>query len=772
MREARDHKVRFAGILILLLLKLTVGAQTRAITPSSAPAPAEPHVPGIQTGDYLYLSGQGAGTPEGTVPTTFDAQVRQALENVKAIAEAAGLTMEHIVYTHVYLEDIEKFGEMNKVYAEYFPTAPPARATLGVAKLPGTPVQINGVAVRNLADKMAISVPGYDPGEPVSPGVLTHDRLFVSAMRGRDLSSGEIPEDPAAQVDLALDGLKAVLEAAGLGMSHMVFVNPYLTTQIPSRIMNTLYAQRFEFGNTPARATIQVPSLPEGAQIEYTGVAVRDLGQRRAVRPKNMRPSPTASPCVFAGDTLYCSAKSGFIPGPNGGIFASTVNHQLRQTMRNLLDNLEEANMDFSHVVAANIYLDDLADLPAINNVYAKYFSGPPPVGTTVQQVESRERIPDEEGRYPGLEQISLVAIRSTVEQEDKRTGIRAPYSVRRTAEVIQLEDVGHDTVVSIAPAVGNIAFEMRVKGHNILHWPYASVADFKLQPRLSGIPFLGPWADRLDEAAFYANGKRYSFDMSLGNVRGAMPSHGFLTTTDQWQVLEAGADDASAWVTSRLEFFRQPMWMKQFPFAHTIDMTYRLEDGVLQVTTRIRNMSGEPMPVAVGFHPYFRLTDSTRDEWTIAVGARTHWLMTAAKVPSGETEPIERLFPNPRRAVLDDYNLDDVFSDLERDAEGRATFSLMGRSQRIDVLLGPNFRAATIWAPHPANTGRGSQSLGSPPTAAGQPRRDRNFICFEPLAGIINALNLAARGSYEELQSIPPGGSWEASFWIRPSGF
>ena len=89
--------------------------------------------------------------------------------------------------------------------------------------------------------------------------------------------------------------------------------------------MNQRYALRFEFGNTPARATIEVSSLPGGAHIEYTGVAVRDLKQRRAVRPKNMPPSPTASPCVFAGDTLYCSAKSGFIPGPHGGVYASTT---------------------------------------------------------------------------------------------------------------------------------------------------------------------------------------------------------------------------------------------------------------------------------------------------------------------------------------------------------------------------------------------------------------------------------------------------------------
>ena len=108
--------------------------------------------------------------------------------------------------------------------------------------------------------------------------------------------------------------------------------------------MNERYAKRFEFGNTPARATISVSALPEG-HIVYTGVAVRDLSKRKAIRPKNMAPSPTASPCVFAGDTLYCSAKSGFIPGPLSGVYAATVEHQLRQTMRNQLDNFEEAGL-------------------------------------------------------------------------------------------------------------------------------------------------------------------------------------------------------------------------------------------------------------------------------------------------------------------------------------------------------------------------------------------------------------------------------------------
>jgi enamine deaminase RidA (YjgF/YER057c/UK114 family) len=364
----------------------------------------------VGVGDYLYVSGQGARAPDGSSPSAFEDQVEQTLENLKAVVEADGLKMEHVVYTHVYLEDIEKLEDMNRIYARYFPEAPPARAVLGVAKLSGTPIAINAVAIRNPSQKKVISVPGHPSDEPESPGVLTHDRLFISATRGKH-------DDPAAQVDSALDGLQAVLEAAGLSMSHLVFVNPYLTGTIPLEIMNERYARRFELGNTPARATIWVNSLPLGASIEYTGVAVRDLGQRRAVRPKNMAPSPTASPCVFAGDTLYCSAKSGFIPGPGSGIYAATVEHQLRQTMRNLLDGLEEAGMDFGQVVATHVYLDDLADHEVVDGVYSEYLGTAPPARTTIQQVEPVERRPDEKGRYPALEQISLIAVRRGVER-------------------------------------------------------------------------------------------------------------------------------------------------------------------------------------------------------------------------------------------------------------------------------------------------------------------------------------------------------------------
>ena len=389
-------------------------AQLKQILPKPAPLAGDAlGSPAIDAGDYVYVSGQGPLRPDGSTPSNFADQVRQSLENMKTVVEAAGLAMDHVVYVQVYLDDMSHYEALDKVFAEFFPKLPPARGVLGVAQLPEPSVQINAVAVRDLKGKQAVELPNFKPNKSYSFGMLTHDRLFVSTMLGSDPATGKVPANPAAQVDLALDRLKMVVEAAGLTLGNMVFVNPYLTSEIPMRIMNEHYARRFEFGNTPGRATIEVSSLPEGTRIAYTGVAVRDLTQRRAIRPKNMPPSPTASPCVFAGDTLYCSAKSGFIPGPNGGVFAASTADQVRQTMRNLLDNLEEAGMKFDQVVSTTIYLDDLSESAAFGKVYRKYFSGVLPAQTTVQQIQPTERKADEQGQYPDLEQVSLIAVRS-----------------------------------------------------------------------------------------------------------------------------------------------------------------------------------------------------------------------------------------------------------------------------------------------------------------------------------------------------------------------
>ncbi len=397
------------GTLFVSLAQLGM-AQVRAVGAARSQANVV-YSQGVDAGDYVYVSGQGPRRADGSMPTTFAEQCRQALENVKAIVTDAGLSTQHVVYTQVYLQDVNNYAEMDRVFGEFFPQTPPARAVLGVTRVPDPPIQISAIAVRDLADRRTVFPPGHKLEGTASPGMLTHDLLFISSMAGSDPETGKVPEDAAAQVDLALNRLQAVVKAAGLELSNMVFVNPYLTSAIPMRIMNERYARRFEFGNTPARATIEVSSLPDHAHIEYTGIAVRDLRQRRAVRPKNMPPSPTASPCVFAGNILYCSAKSGFIPGPHGGVYASTTAIQLRQTMRNLLDNLEEADMSLDEIVSTNVYLDNIDDLQTFDEVYGQYIGPLLPARSVVQQIAPADRNPDKDGHFPDLEQVSLIAV-------------------------------------------------------------------------------------------------------------------------------------------------------------------------------------------------------------------------------------------------------------------------------------------------------------------------------------------------------------------------
>ena len=248
---------------------------------------------------------------------------------------------------------------------------------------------------------------------------------------------------------------------------------------------------------------------------------------------------------------------------------------------------------------------------------------------------------------------------------------------------------------------------------------------------------------------------------------------------------------------------------MAQFPFAHTITMTYRVSDGALEVQTRLDNLSTEPMPVAIGFHPIFELPDGNRNDWTVSLDAKTHWIEIPQRLPTGETQPIENFFGADRTAIeLKKYALiDDVFTDLVRDANGRATMKLMYNGKELHVSLGPNFKTVLAWSTPLAPAGGGGRAGGGGGRGAGQgapaaapapsgpfpvdpaqgvkvappavpPAADapaptgKGFIAFEPMAAITNALNLAHKGVYKELQSIPPGGSWQESFWITTKGY
>ncbi|MFL6415306.1 MAG: aldose 1-epimerase [Bryobacteraceae bacterium] len=316
--------------------------------------------------------------------------------------------------------------------------------------------------------------------------------------------------------------------------------------------------------------------------------------------------------------------------------------------------------------------------------------------------------------------------------------------------EIIRLADSSRSEQVSVLPSYGNRAYEFKVHGNNLLYNPFPDAAALN-QDRtrgLNGIPFLAPWANRIGGGGFWANGKHYLFNDGFDNLRispDKVAMHGLMISSRYWEVEEVAADDQSAHVTSHLVFWKYPELMVNWPFAHEYRMTYRLHEGVLEVRTEVTNKSSEPMPITLGFHPYFNLPQIPRSEASIRIPARKHVETDAKLLATGELTPNQL----PQEISLRDHTFDDGFTDLIRDENGHAVFSFEAGAKKIQVIYGPRYQVGLVYAP---------------------PRRD--FVCFEPMTAITNALNLAHDGKYAELKSVEPGQTWRESFWIRYEGF
>jgi|UniRef100_A0A7C3WI57 2-iminobutanoate/2-iminopropanoate deaminase len=120
------------------------------ITSDEAPPAVGPYSQAVAAGPFVFVSGQIPLDTQGQlVRGDIVVQTAQVLENIKAILEAAGLGLENVVKTTVYLADLADFQEMNRVYGEFFPEQAPARSTVQVAGLPkGVAIEIEAIALK------------------------------------------------------------------------------------------------------------------------------------------------------------------------------------------------------------------------------------------------------------------------------------------------------------------------------------------------------------------------------------------------------------------------------------------------------------------------------------------------------------------------------------------------------------------------------------------------------------------------------------------------
>lgn len=345
---------------LLLLVPMLVFAQERkVIVPANAAKPVGPYSPGILVKDYLYVSGQGVRDAKNNMPDGIAAQTRQCLENVKAIVEAAGLTMEHIVHMQLYLERISDFDEADKVYASYFPSNPPARIVVGVAKMPtDTTVEITAVAVRDLKQKKVLKLKSLPPLGHASSAVQVGNRFYFSGVYANSATEAEA-------------SMKAVLSEVQLKNKNILLSNFYA----PS-----------------AGALISMRELPNQAKAAYSVIAAK----------KVVRVKTSATACAADGATVYCSVQLGNEDANK------SVPDQVKSVMQKLYAGLESHGTKLSMVTASNVYLDDIKEFAPMNQTYATFFTNAPPTRTTVQPFPVTDRT---QGNPP-LVRISVVAVK------------------------------------------------------------------------------------------------------------------------------------------------------------------------------------------------------------------------------------------------------------------------------------------------------------------------------------------------------------------------
>ena len=252
------------------MVAVPAGAAREIVLPKGWQRSLNPYSYAIRSGDTLFLAGLVSrnGTDNAFVPGDAAAQTRTIMENARQLLEAAGMTFPNIVSARVYLTDRADFAAMNQVYAEFFPSSPPARATVE-CRLAGPEAVVEITFIASSAPRRAIGTP--PGGLPLSPAIEAGNRLYVSGMLGNTpATAGNV----AAQTRETLARIGKTLAEAGVSPAAVVEGLVYITDRSAFAAMNEEYRQFFG-SDFPARATVVAPLVaPDGlVEIMVTAIA-------------------------------------------------------------------------------------------------------------------------------------------------------------------------------------------------------------------------------------------------------------------------------------------------------------------------------------------------------------------------------------------------------------------------------------------------------------------------------------------------------------------
>jgi galactose mutarotase-like enzyme len=315
------------------------------------------------------------------------------------------------------------------------------------------------------------------------------------------------------------------------------------------------------------------------------------------------------------------------------------------------------------------------------------------------------------------------------------------------------------ELAATFLPGLGLLGTSLRHRGEELLALP-GGVAGYR-ERRVTGLPILAPWANRLPGWRYRAAGVEVDLEgLDLATDPDGLPIHGTLTAHQGWRLERLAAESDRALLEAGLDYAAWPELQAAFPFPHRLTVAAVLQGASLAVTTTLTATGDRPVPVAFGWHPYLRLPGAPRAAWRLLLPHRTHLELDIHGLPTGkaveepaEADPVgDRTFddlyalgddPGPKQDPVGDRTFDDLYAlgddpgPKQDPAERRLGLEAAGR--RLLVGYGDGYSHAQVFAPPGAE-----------------------FVCLEPMTGPTAAL---AAGTTPLVQ---PGGSFTAQFTVR----
>ncbi len=284
----------------------------------------------------------------------------------------------------------------------------------------------------------------------------------------------------------------------------------------------------------------------------------------------------------------------------------------------------------------------------------------------------------------------------------------------------------------TFVPGAGMIGCSLRDRGAELLG-QRRGLGTYVEQGSTMGIPLLYPWANRLSRDRLALAGGEIDLGspgLRLKRDANGMAMHGLLTAAAGWRVEEHRATEQGAVLVAEFDFGSEASLAAAFPFPHRLRYEAAIATRTLTIALTVEPTGDVAVPIAFGFHPYFRLPGVERSEWRLEASVERRLRLDPRQLPTGEREPAA-VEPGP----LGERTFDDAFEA----PLGGAPFALTGAGRRIELAFLEGYPYAQIYAP-----------------------ADDALIAIEPMTAPTDALVTG-----DELRFVSPGDAFSARFSI-----